>query len=88
MWVSLWGKGGRCPFLCPLSLAGSQPLTPLAAPGPGALRGLYKYVCMTDLAPRVPVSDVIFGELLSNRGKCFGGSNFSVWQSHIFMQLG
>lgn len=75
------GKEGCAHFLPPVP--GWQP-----APDTSGGAGLYKYVCMTDLAARVPVSDVIFGELLSNRGKCFGGSNFSVWQSHIFMQLG
>lgn len=75
---------GGCP-LTPPPLAGSRQLPPLAAPEPSppSTRSphclLYKYVCMTDLAPHIPVSDVILGKLLSNHGKCFGGSNFSVW---------
>lgn len=79
------GKREGCLFVYPSPLAGSQRLTPMAASEPSlpsiySLRCvLYKYVCMTDLAPRIPVSDVIFEKLLSNHGKCFGGSNFSVW---------
>lgn len=79
------GKAGGMLFISPSPLAGSRQRTPMAAPEPSPPSThsphcvLYKYVCMTDLAPRIPVSDVIFGKLLSNRGKCFGGSNFSVW---------
>lgn len=78
------GRDG-CLLIYPHPPAASQQFTPTAAAAssPPSVRSprrvLYKYVCMTDLAPRIPVSDVILGKLLSNHGKCFGGSNFSVW---------
>lgn len=67
---------------------GWQPALDASGSAGCALRGLYKYAGTAAPAPRVPVSDVTFGGLLSNPGKCFGGSNFSAWQSHILMQLG
>jgi len=82
--MSLSGKG-RDACLFTLS-SGREPAAytyGTAEPSPPSAHSphctLYKYVCAMDLAPRVPVSDVIFGKLLSNHGKCFGSSNFSVW---------